>query len=135
MMQDLEDLPQGYSIRRLPTEVKRRIVEHLACFNTHAEVVELIAEEFDIALTPRHIRAYDPAALQFASSHRWLDYYRLVRERCLQELGEIAISHRAYRMRHLQSLLEHAIDRGDQRQALKTLKQAAMEMGGCFVKS
>lgn len=121
-------------MRRLPDAVKRRIVEHLGCYHTHAEVTKLIADEFAIALTPRHIRAYDPTSFQFAGSHRWLDYYQAVRKRCVQEVGEIAIAHRAYRMRQLQRIFDRAWDRGDYRQALQTLEQAANEMGNWYVR-
>ena len=44
-------------MKRLSDAIKRRIVEHLARYRTHAEVVGLIAEEFDLYLTPRHVRA------------------------------------------------------------------------------
>ena len=121
-------------MRRLPDVIKRRIVEHLACYHTHAEVAELIADEFDVEMTPRHVRAYDPTSFQFAGSHRWLGYYQAVRKRCAQEVGDIAIAHRAYRMRQLQRILDRAMDRGDYRQALKTLEQAAKEMGNWYVK-
>ena len=51
-------------MRRLAEAVKQRIVGHLACYNTHAEVVDLIAEVFDVTLTRRRIRAYDPDSFQ-----------------------------------------------------------------------
>lgn len=121
-------------MRRLPDAVKRRIVEHLACYQTHAEVADLVAAEFDVTLTPRHVRAYDPMSFQFAGSHRWLDYHRIVRERCENELGEVAITHCACRMRQLQRILDLAMDRADYRLALKTLEQAAKEMGNWYVK-
>jgi len=38
-------------MRRLPDAIKRRIVEHLACYHTHAEVAGLIADEFGVTLT------------------------------------------------------------------------------------
>jgi len=121
-------------VRRLPETIKRRIVEHLACYQTHAEVADLVASEFDVTVTPRHVRAYDPTSFQFAGSHRWLDYHRIVRDRCEKELGEVAIAHRAYRMGQLQRILDLAIDRGDYRLALKTLEQAAKEIGNWYVK-
>lgn len=119
-------------MRRLPDAIKRRIVEHLACYQTHAEVADLVAGEFGVSLTPRHIRAYDPTSFQFAGSHRWLDYHRIARERCEKELGKVAIAHRAYRMRQLQRILDLAMGRGDYRLALKTLEQAAKEMGNWY---
>ncbi len=122
-------------MRRLSEPVKRRIVEHLACYRAHSEVAELIADEFGVKLTPRHVRAYDPTSFQFAGSHRWLEYYQTVRKRCVNEVGEVAIAHRAYRMRQLQRIFDKAWDRGDYRQALQTLEQAAKEMGRWYVKS
>lgn len=121
-------------MRRLPDAIKRRIVEHLACYQSHAEVVDLVSSEFDVTLTPRHVRAYDPMSFQFAGSLRWMDYYRTVRERCDKELGEVAIAHRAYRMRQLQRILDPAVERGDFRLALKILEQAAKEMGNWYVR-
>lgn len=121
-------------MRRLPDAIKRRIVELLACYHSHAEVAGLVAEEFGVELTPRHIRAYDPMSFQFAGSHRWLDYYQAVRRRCIQEVGEVAIAHRVHRMRKLQGIFDRAWDRGDYQQALQTLEQAAKEMGNWYVK-
>lgn len=119
-------------MRRLPEAIKRRIVEHLACYRTHTEIAELIADEFDVKITPRHVRAYDPTSFQFAGSHRWLDYYQTVRKRYLHEVGEVAIAHRAYRMRQLQRILDRAMNRGDLQRALQTLEQAAKEMGNRY---
>ena len=121
-------------MRRLPEAVKRRIVEHLACYRTPADVVDLVAEEFDITLSARHVRAYDPTSFQFAGSDRWTVYHRTVRRRCVEQLGEIAIAHKAYRMRQLQQIFDAATDRGNYREALKALEQAAKEMGGWYLR-
>lgn len=121
-------------MRRLSDAVKRRIVEHLACYSSHAEVVELIADEFAVTLTPRHVRAYDPTSFQYVGSHRWLGYFQTVRDRCALKLGDIAIAHRAYRVRQLQRIYEKAIDGGNYRLALATLEQAAKEMGNWYVR-
>lgn len=96
-------------MKRLPEAIKKRIVEHLACFHTPADVVVLIAEEFDVTLTPRHVRAYDPASFQFAGSYRWLEYHAAVRKRYQDEIGEIAISHRRYRLAKLQDTIDAAL--------------------------
>lgn len=121
-------------MRRLPETVKRRIVEHLACFHTYAEVARLIAAEFDLPITPRHVRAYDPLSFQFAGSERWLDYHQLVRQGYVNEAGRIAIAHRTFRLARLQGLLDAAFDRGDARIAAAILEQAAKEVGGLFDK-
>ena len=128
---------------RLPEPVKRRIVEHLACFSSHSETARLVGKEFGVALTPRHVRAYDPCSLQFAASQRWADYYRLVRERCRDELDTIAIRHRAFRLRRLQQIhdraFEDALGEGEHsframREAAEALEQAAKEVGDWYTK-
>lgn len=119
-------------MKRLTDTVKRRIVEHLACYRSHAETVQLIASEFGIEITSRHIRAYDPDSYQFAGARRWVDYHQMVRNRYAQEVGGIAIAHKAYRLRKLQHALDDAMASENHRLAMKLLEQAAREMGGCY---
>lgn len=132
-------------MRRLPEAVKRRIVEHLACYCTHAEVSELIGAEFSVTLTPRHVRAYDPSSFQFAGAPHWRTYFQVVRKRCANELGQIAISHRSYRLRQLQTLHDNlfdaalsATDSAKQiefsKEARAALETAAKEMGNRYVR-
>lgn len=130
-------------MKRLPEAIKRRIVEHLACFQKPADVVDLIAEEFDVTLTPRHVRAYDPTSMQFAGSCRWLEYHAAVRERYLEEIGRVAIAHRAYRLDQLQRALDVAMEILDSRedgwleaceQIRRTVETAAKEVGNVHVK-
>lgn len=119
-------------MRRLPESIKQRIVEHLACLRTHPQAAELIADEFGVHLTPRHVRAYDPNSPDFAGGSHWYAYYDEVRERCSRDVGEIAIASKAYRMRQLQVLFDKAMDRGNHREARALLEQAAKEMGDRF---
>jgi len=119
-------------MRRLSEQVKRRIVEHLACYRSAGEVVDLIRHEFGIELTCRHVKVYDPSSFQFSGASKWIDYHRLARDRFANEIGEIAIAHRAYRLRQLQSLRERALAEGDFNTALKALEQAAKETGNWY---
>ena len=122
-------------MKRLTEDMKRRIVEQLACYRSHAETATLLNEEFGVALTLRHIRAYDPSTFQFAGSADWIDYHRLVREKFAVEIKSIAISHRAYRLNELQNLYYNAKDNGNLRQAAKMLEQAAKEVGCYYEKA
>ena len=122
-------------MQRLTKDMKRRIVEHLACYRSHAETATLLNEEFGISLTLRHVRAYDPSTFQFAGSAHWIDYHRLVREKFAMEIQSIAISHRAYRLNRLQELFYDAKDNGHLRQAAKILEQAAKEVGYYYDKA
>ncbi len=128
-------------MKRLPEAIKKRIVEHLACFQRPADVVDLIEKEFGVILTPRHVRAYDPASFQFAASLRWLEYHALVRERFHKEVGKIAISHRAYRLDQLQRTVDKALDimesgegnvLGAAEQIRKAVEAAAKEVGDWY---
>lgn len=121
-------------MRRLSEEIKRRIVEHLACYCGHTKVVELITNEFGVKLTNRHIRAYDPMSFQFSGSQRWQDYFQQVREQYSSEIGQIAIAHRCFRLLRLQDMCEEAYEKGDYRLCASILEQAAKEMGNCYQK-
>lgn len=121
-------------MKRLPEPVKRRIVEHLACYQSPAEVTRLIEEEFGLTLTARHIRAYDPTSPQCTAAQRWVDYHRAMRERFRTESADIPITHRAFRLHRLQQALDDAFDRGNLHLAAKLLEQAAKEMGNWFVR-
>ena len=131
----MADLPESYLMKRLTEVMKRRIVEHLACYRSHAETATLLNEEFGVSLTLRHIRAYDPNTFQFAGSAHWIDYHRLVREKFAMEIKSVAISHRAYRLDRLQELFYDAKDNGHLRQAAKILEQAAKEVGYYYDKA
>lgn len=119
-------------MKRLPERVKRRIVEHLACFYSHAEVVHLIEQEFQITLTSRHVRAYDPTSFQCAASDRLRTYHATVRERIANEVATIPIAHRAFRLQELQNIYDKAASAGNVEMAARTLEQAAKEVGGMF---
>ena len=130
-------------MKRLPETIKKRIVEHLACFRTPADVVGLIAEEFEITLTPRHVRAYDPASFQFAASYRWLEYHTAVRKHYQEEIGKVAIAHRTYRLAQLQATIDAAkdvLDKGGDgwleatEQIRKAVETAAKEVGDFYVR-
>lgn len=130
-------------MKRLPEDIKKRIVEHLACFQTPSDVVDLIAEEFEVTLTPRHVRAYDPASFQFAASYRWVEYHAAVRKRYEQEIGKVAIAHRTYRLAQLQETIDvamEALHRGGDgwieasEHIRKAVETAAKEVGDFYVR-
>ena len=129
-------------MRRLSVIIKRRIIEHLASYRTPNEVVRLIAEEFGVPLTPRHVRAYDPSCFQFAAGPKLAGYHAGVRERFVNELGDIAIAQRACRLRSLQHLHDELLARlcaGSSpdpvdlsRELRGVVEQAAKEVGNVY---
>lgn len=97
-------------------------------------MAELIQQEFDVTLTSRHVRAYDPTSFQFAAALRWIEYFKAARRRFECEIGQIPIAHRAVRLRRLWQLHERALDFGRRDEARACLEQAAKEMGNWYVR-
>lgn len=122
-------------MKKLPESVKRRIVEHLACFWGHAEVADLIDDEFGLRVTPRHVRAYDPTSSQCVASPRLLELHAAARKRFELEVADIAIAHRSFRLKRLQRMFEEAETQGNIPLAAEVLEQAAKEVGGMFEKA
>lgn len=121
-------------MKRLTEQMKRRIVEHLACFHSPAEAASLIKEEFGTSLTARHVRAYDPTSYQFAAAQKWQDYHAEVRARFRTEVSDVPISGRTYRLRRLQEAFDVACERQNIVLAAKILEQAAKEMGDWYIR-
>ncbi|WP_374285431.1 DUF2280 domain-containing protein [Novosphingobium sp.] len=122
-------------MKRLAEPVKRRIIEHLACRCRAREVVDLIAEEFGVKITPRHVRAYDPTSLLCAIGSDWVSHFWAIRARFEADISSIAIANRAYRMKQLDYLFATAFSQGRNVQAARYLEQAAKEMGDCYQRS
>lgn len=120
-------------MKRLPESVKRRIIELLACYHGHGEVVDLIRLEFGIEMTSRHVRAYDPMCFQCVASVRLRELHGALRKRFEQEVAAIPIAHRAFRLRRLNQIHDVAFDAGNLNLAREALEQAAKEVGGMFV--
>lgn len=120
-------------MKRLTEVIKRRIFELLACYHSHAEVTDLIHQEFDVSLTSRHVRSYDPMCFQFAGGVKWRDYHAGARKRFLEDVAAIPIANRAFRLRRLGQMHEKAFVRGNYALAADMLERAAKEMGNAYV--
>ena len=122
-------------MRRIPETIKRRLVELLGCYYTPSEVARLIQLEFDMLLTTRHVRAYDPTSFQFVAARRWEEYFWAARKRFENEIADVPIARRAFRLRRLTVLYDRAFEKGDMAEARSCLEQAAKEVGEWFKRS
>ncbi len=118
---------------RLTAAVKRRIVEHLACYYSPSEVSDLVFEELEVRVSARHVRAYDPGSFQFAAGPKWSEYFDVARERFHTEIASIPIASRAYRLHRTSDLHRLAVANGNLEVALKALEQAAKEVGNVYL--
>ena len=118
---------------KLSDGVKTYIVQALACFDTPSVVAAAVKREFGIDVSRQLVESHDPtkkAASGLAT--KWRALFEETRKAFLEDTAEIAISHRAVRLRALQRMAQKAEDMGNMSLAKDLLKQAAEEMGNAY---
>lgn len=117
----------------LSDDVKSRIVQDLACFDTISTVCKTIKAEYGLVVLPQQVEAYQPGKKAAAKlSKRWIVLFEETRKAFLEETAKVAISHRAVRMRALNRMAVNAEERGNMALAAQLLEQAAKEMGESY---
>lgn len=113
--------------------VKVFIVERLACFDTPTKVQEAVKQAFKVDVSLQQLTAYNPKlAAGQRLSQTLKDVFEETRKRFLADTSDIAISHKAYRLRVLDQELVAAQKRGNTAMVKELLEQAAKEEGGAF---
>lgn len=117
----------------LPENVKLRIVQALACFDTPSQASKAIKAEFGLAVSPQQCEAYDPHK---RTGNRLSEKYRLIfaetRKTFLEDTSLIGVSHRAVRLRTLQRMIERAESQGNLVLTAQLLEQVAKETGDAY---
>ena len=116
----------------LPTAAKVRLVTLLAQFTGPSEAARIVSEEHGVALNKQQAWKYDPTRSGCQTSPRLRQLFAEMRERWLNDLAVIPISHQAHRLRMLDRLATKLERQGDYGGALKAIEQAAKETGGLF---
>lgn len=117
----------------LKSQVKIFIVQQLACFDTPSQVAEAVKETFGIEVSKQQIQNYDPYKMQGGNlSHVFKDLFDSTRKAFLEEITQIPIVHKAYRLRGLQKSYDYFVSRKNYVAANQVLEQAAKEEGGVF---
>lgn len=118
---------------RLSEELRIYIVQALACFDPPSVVAASVKKEFDQTVSPQAIEAYDPTKRAGRSlGDKWRVLFSTTRETFLTDTAEIAVSHRAVRLRALQRMVENAERMKNYALASSLLEQAAKEMGDAY---
>lgn len=113
--------------------VKVFIVERLACFDTPTEVQKAVKQAFGVDVSLPQLTAYNPnLAAGQRLSQVLKDVFDATRKRFLEDTSSIAISHKAYRFRVMERMLEKAEKAGNVAMVAQLLEQAAKEEGGAF---
>lgn len=92
----------------LKGEVKAFIVQSLACFDTPS-VVELVKKEFGLSISRQQVESHDPTKANGRGlAQKWVDMFNATRERFQNEISDIPIANKAYRLRVLDRMATKA---------------------------
>ena len=113
----------------LKEPVKMFIVQSLACFDTPQQVVEAVKQEYDLEISRQQVALYDPTKVAGRNlSKKLKDLFNRTRKDFRENIEDIAIANKAFRLRELQKMYE---DSGrNKRVKQNLLKQAFQETDG-----
>lgn len=117
----------------LKPEVKAFIIQMLACYDTPSQVVEAVQKDFGIAITRQQVETHDPTKVSGKTlAKKWVDMFNATRDRFLNEISDIPIANRAYRLRVLQRMSTTAEGMKNLGMTAQLLEQAAKEVGDAY---
>ncbi|HFF3788838.1 TPA: DUF2280 domain-containing protein [Enterobacter mori] len=117
----------------LKGEVKAFIVQSLACFDTPSQVVELVKKEFGLSITRQQVESHDPTKANGRGlAQKWVDMFNASRERFQNEISDIPIANKAYRLRVLDRMATRAEGMKNLALTAEIIEQAAKECGDAY---
>ncbi|HEL5355004.1 TPA: DUF2280 domain-containing protein [Klebsiella pneumoniae] len=117
----------------LKPEVKAYIIQMLACYDTPSQVVEAVQKDFGIAITRQQVETHDPTKVSGKTlAKKWVDLFNHTRDRFLNEISDIPIANKAYRLRVLQRMSTTAENMKNIGMTAQLLEQAAKEVGDAY---
>jgi hypothetical protein len=120
-------------VAALADDVKRFIVQALACYDTPSQVADAVKEEFGLVIGRQQVQLYDPhKKVGSQLSKKWRDLFAVTREKFLKDASEIPIASQTFRLRALNRMLQRVERSGNVVVAAALLEQASKEIGGAF---
>ena len=117
----------------LKGEVKAFIVQSLACFDTPSQVVELVKKEFGLSITRQQVESHDPTKANGRGlAQKWVDMFNATRERFQNEISDIPIANKAYRLRVLDRMATKTEGMKNFSLTAQLIEQAAKELGDAY---
>lgn len=117
----------------LKPDVKAFIIQSLACYDTPSQVVEAVQKEFGINITRQQAESHDPTKASGKTlAKKWVDLFRETRERFQNEIADIPIANKAYRLRVLDRMAANAEKMKNYGMTSQLIEQAAKEMGDAY---
>lgn len=118
----------------LSEDVKRFIVQALACYDTPMQVSDAVKDEFGLIVPRQQIELYDPTKhAGRALSKKWRALFETTREEWRKGATEVPIANRVFRLRVLDRLATKAERMKNAGLTLQILEQAAKEVGDVYV--
>lgn len=117
----------------LKGEVKAFIVQSLACFDTPSQVVESVKKEFGLTIPRQQVESHDPTKANGRGlAQKWVDMFNATRTRFQNEISDIPIANKAYRLRALDRMMTKAETMRNMALAASLIEQAAKECGDAY---
>lgn len=118
----------------LRDEVKRFIVQALACYDTPTQVSIAVKEEYGLDVGRQQVAAYDPTKHAGRSlSQKWTVLFNDTREKFRETTAMIPIAQQSFRLRALERIFAKAENMRNLPLAMQALEQAAKETGEAYV--
>jgi len=118
----------------LNDDVKRFIVQALACYDSPKTVSEAVLEEFEVSVPRMQVAKYDPTKVAGRNlSKKWRDLFEATRAAWREQSVEVPIANRVFRLRVLDRLAAKAERMKNMGMVSQLLEQAAKEVGDVYV--
>lgn len=117
----------------LSDEVKRFIVQELACWSSPSDVAKAVKEDFGLEITRQRVQTYDPTkAAGKALGPELKAIFEKTRAEYLTDTAQIGIAQKTFRLRMLERMAAKAEGSGNMALAAQLCEQAAKEMGNAY---
>ena len=117
----------------LKGEVKAFIVQSLACFDTPSVVAESVKKEFGITISRQQVESHDPTKANGRGlAQKWVDMFNSTRARFQNEIADIPIANKAYRLRALDRMATRTEGMKNFALTAQLIEQAAKEVGDAY---
>lgn len=117
----------------LKSEVKAFIIQSVACYDTPTQVVDNVLKEFGIKITRQQVEQNDPTKVSSKGlAKKWVDLFHSTRERFHNEISDIPIANKAYRLRVLDRMATNTEKVKNYGMTAQLMEQAAKEVGDAY---
>lgn len=117
----------------LKPEVKAFIIQSVACYEAPSQVADTVLKEFGIKITRQQVDQNDPTKISGKGlAKKWVDLFNVTRDRFLNEISDIPIANKAYRLRVLNRMAVNAESMKNYGMTAQLLEQAAKDVGDVY---